>query len=45
MQSSIVDSMLGIENEENYWIKQEETEDDKHSKNYKNINRRSAKRN
>ena len=33
MQSSIVDSMLGIENEENYWIKQEETEDDKHSKN------------
>lgn len=33
MQSSIVDSMLGVENEENYWIKQEETEDDKHSKN------------
>ena len=33
MQSSIVYSMLGIENEENYWIKQEETEDDKHSKN------------
>ena len=27
MQSSIVDSMLDIENEENYWIKQEETEE------------------
>lgn len=33
MQSSIVDSMLGIENEENYWIKQEETEDNEYSKN------------
>ena len=33
MQSSIVDSMLGIENEENYWIKQEETEEDEYSKN------------
>lgn len=33
MQSSIVDSMLGIENEENYWIKQEETEENEYSKN------------
>lgn len=33
MQSSIIDSMLGIENEENYWIKQEETEDNEYSKN------------
>lgn len=33
MQSSIVDSMLGIENKENYWIKQEETEDNEYSKN------------
>lgn len=33
MQSSIVDSMLGIENEENYWIKQEETEDNEYRKN------------
>lgn len=33
MQSSIVDSMLGIENEENYWIKQEETEKNEYSKN------------
>lgn len=33
MQSSIVDSVLGIENEENYWIKQEETEENEYSKN------------
>lgn len=33
MQSSIVDSMLGIENEENYWVKQEETEENEYSKN------------
>lgn len=33
MQSSIVDSMLDIENEENYWIKQEETEENEYSKN------------
>lgn len=33
MQSSIIDSMLGIENEENYWIKQEETEENEYSKN------------
>ena len=33
MQSLIVDSMLGIENKENYWIKQEETEDNEYSKN------------
>lgn len=33
MQSSIVDSMLGIENEENYQIKQEEIEDNEYSKN------------
>lgn len=33
MQSSIVDSMLGIENKENYWIKQEETEENEYSKN------------
>ena len=33
MQSSIVDSMLGIENEENYWIKQEETKENEYSKN------------
>lgn len=33
MQSSIIDSMLGIENKENYWIKQEETEENEYSKN------------
>lgn len=33
MQSSIIDSMLGIENKENYWIKQEETKENEYSKN------------
>ena len=37
MQSSIVDSMLGIENEENYWIKQEETEENEYSKNIEEV--------